>query len=106
MAKKTKSKNIKSECCAPTSIGDYKPSLYLSLEGKDVSEIEGLKVGEEVQVLVTGKITRLSQEKRKKYGSEKETESGTIEIEGYKVAVVEDETNEFVKMADDDTNDK
>lgn len=102
--KKTAAKNIKSECCG-TPIGDYKPSLYLSLEGKDVSEIEGLKVGEEVQVLVTGKITRLTQEKRKKYGTEKEVESGTIDIEGYTVAVVEDEKNEFVKMADDDTND-
>lgn len=103
MAKRV-SKNIKSECCAPAAVGDYKPSLYLDLEGKSVKELEGIQLGEEVQVLVKGKVTRLEQRKSMRYRKDKEVEveTGSISIEGYEVAVVEDEKNEFTKLAEDD----
>ena len=94
-AKKTAPKVVKSECCAP-SIGDYKPSLYLDLEGtKQVNQIEGLKLGETVQILVTGTVRALEQRKSMRYrdGKEKEVETGHISVEGYNVQVVEDEAD-------------
>lgn len=103
--KRTAAKNVKAEIGCP-AISDYKPSLYLDLEGKDVKELGDLKPGEEVQVMVIGTVKRVSQEKRMKWmgdgKSEKEVTSGQITIDDYKVVVVEDEKNEFIKMANSD----
>lgn len=107
-AKKTKPKVIKSECCAPAMPGDYKPSLYLDLEGaKQVNQIEGLKLGEKVEILVTGIVRALEQRKSMRYrdGKEKEVETGHISVEGYQVQVLEEEKNAFTKMADEDDED-
>lgn len=104
MAKKLK-RNIKSEMAVPAQVGDYKPSLYLDLEGaKQVNQIEGLKLGEKVEILVTGVVRALEQRKSMRYrnGKEKEVETGHISVEGYSVKVLEEESNVFSKMADDD----
>lgn len=102
---KTKAKQIKSECCAPAAV-DYQPSLYLDLEGRDVKQIEGLKLNEEVQILVTGRVKRLEQRKSMRYQGEgkadKEIETGSISIEGYKVQVVADEEDFATKNGVDD----
>ena len=101
MAKKLK-KNVKSEM-APIATTEYdKPCLYLDFQGQDVKQITGLAVGEEVEILVKGTIKGLSQRTRKDYESEKTVNTGTIDLENYKVSVVEDEKNEFTKMAEDE----
>lgn len=103
-AKKTAAKKVVAECC-PASIGDYKPSLHLDLEGeKQVAQIEGLKLGEKVQIMVTGTVRALEQRKSMRYrdGKEKEVESGYISVEGYSVLVVEDEEDFAKKNGVDD----
>lgn len=93
MAKKTPAKKIVSECC-PAATADYKPSLYLNLEGAgQVSQIKGLKLGEKVQILVEGTVRGLEQRKSSRYREGKyiEIDSGHIDIEGYQVKVLEDE---------------
>lgn len=105
MAAKTKAKNIVSECCPPP-VGDYKPSLYLNLEGAgQVSQIKGLKIGEKVQILVEGTVRGLEQRKSSRFrnGKDVEVETGHIDVEGYSLKVLEDEVD-FAKLTgvDDD----
>jgi len=98
--KRTKAKPVvASECCA-VPMGEYKPCLYLNLEGQDVKQVKGLTVGEEVEVLVRGKIIGLEQRERTDHEGKSKT-SGEIKMEGYRVQVLEDD-NEFSKLADDD----
>lgn len=52
---KTKGKNLQ------VGPGDYTPSLYLDFE--DPSDVNGLKVGKKVTVLVTGTIESIRLEK-------------------------------------------
>ena len=100
--KKTKSKNIKTECCPP-SVGECKPRLYLDLQDQDVKQILGLNVGDEVEILVKGTIKGLSQRERQDYDEPKKTvKTGSIDLEGYTIQVVEDEKNEFTKMANEE----
>lgn len=93
MATKRVKKVVKSEaCCAPVPAGEYKPRLYLSVEGQDVSQIKDLKVGEKVEILVTGKVVGLSQRERPDYGDTSKTKkTGDIDLEGYRVEVLGDE---------------
>jgi hypothetical protein len=99
-----KGKVVASECCAPCGVADtYKPRLYLNLQDKDVSQIKGLTVGEEVTVLVTGTVKGLEQRERTSYDEPSKTEkTGEIQLENYRVEVTEDEANEFAKMADEE----
>lgn len=104
-SKKVAAKVVKAECCAPPPIGEYKPSLFLDLEGvKQVSQLEGLKLGEKVQILVTGTVRALEQRKSMRYrdGKEKEVESGHISVEGYQVQIVDDEVDFGKKHGVDD----
>lgn len=105
MAKTKVNKTVKSEvCCAPAGLDTYKPRLYLSVEGQDVSQVKDLKVGEQVQILVTGKVVGLSQRERPDYNDAKKTKkTGDIDLEGYRVQVLEDEVD-FAKATgtDDD----
>ena len=102
MAKKT----VKSEYACPPSVGDYKPRLYLDLEGKDIKQIEGLSVGETAEFLVTGKVVGLEQRERSDShdGKTEIKKTGSISLEGYHVKLLEDEkeTNEFKKLAEED----
>jgi len=87
----------------PTLAADsvYKPSLYLDLEGKDVTMVKELKVGETVEFCVRGKIRSLEQRQRTdEKGKEKTT--GSISLENYEVELMEEEANEFSKLAEDD----
>jgi|SRR3990172_11167118 len=101
---KTKA-NIAAECCAPIC-GDYKPRLYLALEKQDVSQVKGLTVGEEIEVVVRGKVVGLEQREReeKDYKTEKVTvrQTGEIQLEGYRVEVLEDEENVFTQLSEED----
>lgn len=100
MAKKSTKTKIVDSCCAPP-IGEYKPRLYLDLEGKDVAQIKGLKIGEEGEFVVRGKIVSLEQRERQdEKGGKKMT--GSINLEGYEVEVMGEEDNEFTKMSKDD----
>lgn len=97
-AKKTK---VVDTCCAP--VGDYKPRLYLSLHDKQVSAIKGLALGEEVELVVRGKIVALSQRERQDYDDKSKTvKTGDIDLENYTVEVMGEEPNEFTKLADGD----
>ena len=100
---KEKAKKVVSECCPP-SVGEYKPQLYLDLEGQDVSQVKGLAVGEEVMVHVTGKVVGLEQRERKDDGTDgKSKTTGTIRLEGYRVKVMGDaDSNEFEDMSEDE----
>lgn len=107
MATKRIKKNQVGEALSAPAGLDYKPSLHLDLEGADLKQIEGIKVGEEVEIIVRGKVRRVSQEKRQRYDYEKnkqagEVHTGTISIDNYSIVRVEDEKNEFVKLADDE----
>ena len=100
MAKKGK---VVGECCAPPSVGEYKPQLYLDLEGQDVSQVKGLTVGEEVMVHVTGKVVGLEQRERKNTETDgKAKTTGSIRLEGYRVQVMGEDSNEFKAMAEDE----
>lgn len=102
MAKKTK---VVSECCGPAM--DYKPRLYLNLEGQDVAQIKGLKVGEEVEIRVTGRVVGLSQRERPDHKTEgKVIKTGDIDLEGYKVQVMGEEENEFIAAAKEEAGDE
>lgn len=95
MAKKV----VKEACCPPM---EMKPRLYLSLEGQDVAQIKSLKVGEKVELRVTGKIVGLSQRERPDYDDPKVTrKTGDIDLEGYRVEVMGDEANEFEELSED-----
>lgn len=97
MAKKV----VKDTCCPP-SVDHYKPRLYLALEGQDVAQIKSLKVGEKVELRVTGKVVGLSQRERPDHEDSKKTiKSGDIDLEGYRVEVMGDEANEFEELSED-----
>ena|SRR3990167_10733595 len=97
-------KKVACEVCGPTMAPPHTPRLYLSLEGQDVAQIKGLKVGDKVELLVTGKVMGLSQRERNDYeDSKKVVKTGDIDLEGYRVRVLEDEEqNEYEKMAAED----
>ena len=95
-----KAKKTVSECNAPC-VGDYKPRLYLDLQDKDVSQLKGLTVGEEVEVVVHGTVRGLEQRERTNEKGETE-KTGSIQLEGYRVSVLDDEENPFIDMANDD----
>jgi len=100
MATKTKSKMVKQECC-PT-VAECAPRLYLALEGQDVSQIKDLKVGEQVEILVTGKVVGLAQRERHDPENAKNArKTGDIDLEDYKVQVLGEEENTYTKMADE-----
>lgn len=97
-------KKVKKEISpAPTAPDAPAPRLYLDLEGQDVSQLKDLNIGDEVEILVTGKVKGLSQRQRVSYEDEKKTvKTGTIDLENYKVQVLEEESNVFTKMAGED----
>lgn len=98
MAKSKKTKVVDT-CCSP--IGDYKPTLYLDLEGKDVSQIKGLKVGEEGEFVVKGTIVGLEQSERTNEDGKNKT-TGSIRLKDYEVDVMGAEPNEFTELDKDD----
>ena len=98
--KKTKSKNIVTECCPSV---ECKPRLYLDLQDQDVKQLKGLTVGDNVEIFVSGTVKGLSQRERTDYEDPKTIiKTGSIDLENYTVQVVEDEKNEFTKMADEE----
>lgn len=99
MAKKV----VKEACCAPVGAPEYKPRLYLQLEGQDVAQIKTLKVGEKIELRITGRVVGLSQRERPDYDKkDKVIKSGDIDLEGYRVEVMGDEDNEFTEMSKDE----
>lgn len=100
MAKKRK--KVDKAVATSLACGPDKPRLYLDLQGHDVTQIAGLKVGQKVQLLVEGTVKGLSQRERQDYDDAKKTvKTGDIQLEGYEVTVLE-EGNEFEEMAGDD----
>lgn len=94
-------KKVKDNIAAVPS-PEYKPRLYLQLEGQDVGQIKSLKVGEKIELRVTGKVVGLAQRERPDYNNEKKTiKTGDIDLEGYRVQVLGDEDNEFEKLSED-----
>ena len=100
-SKKSKAKSKVVDCCAPACVDDYRPRIYLDLEGADVKQIKGLKVGEQGQVLISGKVVGLEERTRTdEKGKEKKTAS--IQIEGYDVEVLGDEDNVYTELSKED----
>lgn len=86
----------------PSPVG-YAPKLFLSLEGKDVSQIKELKVGEKVEILVTGVVCGLSQRERPDYDNDKKiVKTGDIDLKNYHVKVLGEDDNLYSKMAKED----
>lgn len=97
--KKMVNKEVIGSCCPEASTS----RLYLDLQDQDVKQIVGLNVGDEVEILVKGTVKGLSQRERQDYNDAKKTvKTGSIDLEDYTVEVVEDEKNEFIKMANDE----
>lgn len=103
---KGKTKKVVDSCCAPcASDAPYKPRLYLDLDDKSVDKLKGLTIGEEAQIVVTGKVVSLEQrENIRDYGPDKgkKKKTGSISIEGYAVEIMADEDNEFKQLIEDD----
>ena len=100
--KKLGTKNVTGSCC-PVPMGECKPRLYLDLQDQDMKQIGGLNVGDEVEILVRGTVKGLSQRERADYDDPKKTvKTGSIDLEGYTVEVMEDEKNEFADLANDE----
>ncbi len=95
-------KEVAHQCC-PAPVGDYKPRLYLDLVDEDVTQVQGLKVGEKIEILVTGVVKGLEQRERSdNYDGKPETKkTGSISLEGYDVRVLSDD-NEMSELAKDD----
>lgn len=101
MAKAKKTKVVDS--CCPTPCDTYKPRLYLNLQDKDVAQVKGLTIGEEVELVIRGKVVGISQRSRKDYDDpEKTVKTGDIDLEDYTVEVMGEEDNEFKELAEDD----
>ena len=99
MAKsKVKGKSVVESCCAIPS--PCPASLWIDLEDKQVKELKGLTVGEQGQFLISGKIVSLEQRERSDEKGETKL-TGSIRVEEYSVEVLEDEENEFTKLADE-----
>lgn len=77
-------------CCG--TLSELPPTLYLSFD--DPAELEGLKTGDEVTVVVHGKITGLSQRESKDYTS------ASIDLERYDVKVKDG--NVFKQLMEDE----
>ena len=96
-------KKVKKEISAPVGPSDYKPCLYLDLQDQDVSQVKELNIGDKVEILVTGTVKGLSQRQRQDYDDPKKTvKTGSIDLEGYKIQVLEEEDNVYTKMASED----
>lgn len=105
MAKKaTKLKSAASTVAnAPADVA-YKPRLYLDLQDESVDQVAKLKVGETVELVVRGKIVRLGQNERSEGG--KKVKAGEIALENYEVETMEEEMNEFTKMAKEEDSEE
>ena len=107
MAKKI-TKSVKSSLggAVPSPVdAPFKPRLYLQMEGKDVKQLKELSVGEEVEFLVRGKVVGINQRQRTAYDDSKRTiNSGDVDLENYSVELVENESNEFSQLAEEDEN--
>lgn len=79
----------------------YKPRLYLDLQDKDVTMVKDLKIGEETEFCVRGKVVSLEQRERSDQDG-KNVKTGSISLENYTVEPMEEETNEYTKMSDDE----
>lgn len=100
--KKLSNKNIVGTCC-PSPCADSPPRLYLDLQDQDVKQLKGLSVGDKVQIMLEGTVKGLSQRERSDYDDPKKTvKTGSIDLENYSLEVVEDEVNEFTKLANDE----
>lgn len=100
MASKKLKNKVEGATIAPSEVSKR---LYLDFEGKDVSQIKGLAIGERVMVMVEGTIKGLSQRQREDYNDPKKTvTTGSIDLESYTVTVMDDEKNEFTKMANEE----
>lgn len=63
---------------------DYKPRLYIELEGGDLKLLEKVKTGKTGRFVLVGKVVGTS-ERTNEDGKKR----GTIDIEGYEISAVE-----------------
>ena len=74
MAKKTKGEVASA---MGVDIADYDYPLHLDLNSKKVPEVKGWKLGEEVTITLTGKVTRLSQNE---YSDDKDVVTACLKV--------------------------
>lgn len=96
-------KRVKAEMLAPVPASlESRPCLYVSFEGRDVAQIKGLAIGEEIELLIKGRVRGISQRERPSYTEQdKVVKTGDIDLENYRVRVLE-EDNLFDRLAEDD----
>lgn len=75
------------------SISDYKPTVYIDLEGKELKEIEGLKLGKPITVVLKGKLVGITKR------ADTEGSRGSVQLEAPDVRI--SDGTEFDDMADD-----
>lgn len=92
MAKTKKISSKKQEGC---SLCSYSPTIYLDFAGVD--QLEGLKVGETVRVVVKGKIQGITQ--REGYEDKEETQA-SLTLKDFEAKIVTDE-NQFEDLMED-----
>ena len=100
----TKGKKSVVKVSAPGAVAgmsEVKPRLYLDLEGVSTEQLSKLKVNDTVELKITGKVKAISQRERQHYSNPKKSvKTGSLDVEDYTVEVMEDESNEFTKLAE------
>lgn len=82
-----------------TSPPEYKPRLYIDLEKGDIKLVEKLTVGDDVTLIIQGKVCGLERSESTDEDGKKR-ERGNLRIEDYHVKATGE--NEFSKLAEDD----
>ena len=74
----------------------YTPTIFVDLTKSDVDELKGVKVGDRVRVVITGKVKSITtrEDNREKTGS--------IQLESKDVAIRDAKGGEFEKLLEDD----
>lgn len=93
MAKKKVSSN-EALCCGDMA---YSPSMYVDFD--KLGEIKGLSVGDKVRLVITGTVK--SVEQRESYDDPKAVR-GSLGIKDFEAEIIDDESNEFGALAEDD----
>lgn len=75
---------------------DYSPTLYIDFD--DLKEIRGLAVGDEITVVVKGKVR--SVEQRESYEDPKKVRS-SVSLTNFEAEIVNDD-NQFADLMDED----
>lgn len=71
------------------------PRVYIQVQKKDLAQMKGLKVGQPIEVRLTGKLILLTERQDVEFGRE-----GELAVEGFRLKVRRQPENEFEVLSD------